>query len=228
MSPDAKTFEVATDVFAYDPLEATRLLGYQGAPPESVNKTLTELFQEALPHIEAVCGYRWIQESIAIETDCFTCQDVTFNCGARIGRHLKASTGIACFVATLGLAFEEWSKGFFKQDDPYQGYLSDTIGSVLVESVADWLEQQLQDELHTHELKRTNRVSPGYCQWPVAEQHKLFGFFPKGFCGITLTDSSLMVPMKSISGVMGTGPDVKRRDYACNICDMVNCMMRRH
>ncbi|MCK7538940.1 MAG: hypothetical protein MZV63_52410 [Marinilabiliales bacterium] len=46
----------------------------------------------------------------------------------------------------------------------------------------------------------TNRFSPGYCGWDVAEQHKLFSFFKDNFCGITLTESALMNPVKSVSG----------------------------
>ena len=73
----------------------------------------------------------------------------------------------------------------------------------------------------------TNRYSPGYCDWPVSDQHNLFSLLPAGFCGITLTSSALMVPVKSLSGVIGVGSGVKRGAYQCSICDLKDCYRRR-
>jgi hypothetical protein len=76
-------------------------------------------------------------------------------------------------------------------------------------------------------MKITNRYSPGYCDWNVGEQHKLFSFFPDNYCGIRLTPSALMDPVKSVSGIIGIGENVKRNDYTCRVCDMKDCIYRR-
>ena len=74
----------------------------------------------------------------------------------------------------------------------------------------------------------TNRFSPGYCGWHVREQPDLFSLFPTPHpCGIHLTDSCLMVPIKSVSGVIGIGPNVKKLEYSCGLCDYKNCYKRR-
>ena len=222
------TFSVPVNALSCPLPEVARLLGYPGEPPPEVRDTLDTLWQQARATLDPMCGYRWFPEGVTVERGCFYCQEKVFHCGALITRHLTDSTGLALFAATLGPAFEAWSKAFFAdQADPYHGYLSDAIGSVAVEAVVDWLEVRLQTELDRYALKRTNRLSPGYCNWSVSEQHKLFSLLPKGFCGIRLTDSSLMIPIKSISGVMGIGPEVQRRDYACKGCTMEHCIMRR-
>ena len=46
------------------------------------------------------------------------------------------------------------------------------------------------------------------------------------FCGITLTESALMVPMKSVSGIIGVGKTVQRVDYTCDLCGMKDCTYR--
>jgi hypothetical protein len=46
-------------------------------------------------------------------------------------------------------------------------------------------------------------------------------------CGVTLTDSSLMLPIKSVSGVIGVGPDVKKMDYTCGLCSFADCFRRK-
>jgi len=68
-------------------------------------------------------------------------------------------------------------------------------------------------------LKITNRYSPGYCGWVTSEQHKLFALLPKDICSIRLTESSLMLPIKSVSGFIGIGPNVRFNPYTCQLCE---------
>jgi len=68
--------------------------------------------------------------------------------------------------------------------------------------------------------------SPGYCGWKVAEQSKLFKMFPADFCNIGLTESMMMDPVKSISGIIGVGRDVKFDAYTCNLCNSLNCLYK--
>jgi hypothetical protein len=76
-------------------------------------------------------------------------------------------------------------------------------------------------------LKITNRYSPGYCGWSVGEQHNLFSLIPYNYCGIRLTESALMDPVKSVSGIIGIGANVKSNPYTCKMCDMKDCIYRK-
>lgn len=46
-------------------------------------------------------------------------------------------------------------------------------------------------------------------------------------CGIELTESSLMYPIKSVSGIIGIGSRVERKPYGCTICRNTACYKRR-
>ena len=46
-------------------------------------------------------------------------------------------------------------------------------------------------------------------------------------CGVSLTESSLMVPIKSVSGIIGLGPQVRHLDYTCGLCDFKQCYKRK-
>ena len=97
---------------------------------------------------------------------------------------------------------------------------------VAVERAADWLEERIDEWAEEQGLGTTNRYSPGYCEWDVSEQHRFFSLLPEAFCGVSLTESSLMQPTKSVSGVMGIGHSAQKRAHACSICTMVNCFRR--
>jgi len=102
----------------------------------------------------------------------------------------------------------------------------DVIGSSIVEAAMDLIHDDLENKMKDARLGITNRYSPGYCGWDVVEQQKLFGLLPQGFCGVSLSASSLMTPIKSISGIIGIGINAKRRAYTCNLCDDKNCLYR--
>jgi cobalamin-dependent methionine synthase I len=74
--------------------------------------------------------------------------------------------------------------------------------------------------------KITNRYSPGFCGWQTSEQFKIFKLFPANFCGVTLTESAVMNPIKSVSGLFGVGQHVEYHEYHCELCDAVNCIYR--
>jgi hypothetical protein len=114
-----------------------------------------------------------------------------------------------------------------QEKDFLKGYIYDIIGSEIVEAAADLMQSDMEKNLIKSDLKITNRYSPGYCGWNVAEQHKLFHLIPENYCGIRLTDSALMDPVKSISGFIGIGKEVKNNPYTCRMCSHDDCVYRR-
>lgn len=154
-------------------------------------------------------------------------EGVEFSCGRIILSQLKEVRQIAVFVCSIGDKMETWANQLLAENDFLEGYLADAIASEMVESATDQIQEKLSAEMKSSGLQITNRFSPGYCGWQVAEQHKLFGFLPQGFCGVSLTESALMRPIKSVSGIIGIGEKVKRRDYPCKVCNMKDCIYRR-
>lgn len=152
----------------------------------------------------------------------------SFSIGKVITRQLKKSEGFVFFVATAGQEFEDWQHTPAIKNDMLKCFIADSIGSLIAEKTADAMEVYLEKEL-ADDIHHTNRFSPGYCGWHVSEQKKLFSLFPdKNPCGITLTDSSLMLPIKSVSGVIGIGKEVRKLDYSCRLCSSENCFRRKH
>jgi len=152
--------------------------------------------------------------------------EFSFHVGKQVMRYLSNSEMLAFFVCTAGKEITERSKKQMSDGDLLEGYVADLTGSLLAEAAMDYLHKQLTDEMEQIGLKVTNRYSPGYCNWNVAEQHNLFSLFPENFCGITLSDSALMNPIKSVSGVIGIGKNVRYHQYVCNACSDVDCIYR--
>ena len=204
-------------------------MGYGPAHPDKATQTETLAM---LAEVEAVTrpSFCFFITDGILNTDnnTLTVMGYDFDIGKIIARQLKGSQRYAFFVATAGAYFEELRKSIGEKGDMVRAFIIDSIGSVIAEKTADRMEKALDDLLSPSGWHHTNRFSPGYCGWHVSSQHDLFALFPDGRpCGVTLTPSALMLPIKSVSGVIGLGPDVKHLDYTCGLCDYKFCYKRR-
>ena len=150
-----------------------------------------------------------------------------FEMGNIILRQLRGSEAFALFVCTSGLEFETYQHRLKEQGDMVRVFIADALGSVIAEKCADQMEKALQESIDKLGWKHTNRFSPGYCGWHVSQQQLLFPLFQGHTCGVTLTDSSLMIPIKSVSGIIGLGEKVRKLEYTCGLCDFKQCYKRK-
>jgi hypothetical protein len=159
-------------------------------------------------------------KSISINNLNFGIDKIVYN-------QLKKSNSIAVFLCTAGPEIGNRSRRLMQDKDFLKGYIYDIIGSEIVEAAADLMQNEMSECLLSSGYKITNRYSPGYCGWNVAEQHNLFKLIPENYCGISLTESALMDPVKSISGFIGIGKEVRNNPYTCRMCSQDDCVYRR-
>ena len=205
------------------------VMGYkQGESHEMISELVSEILKEA----ETICSmkaeYRIYNDILFGDIEkTVTINNLTFNIKKIIYGQIKKSDSAALFLCTAGEGIGIRSKKSMKDNDLLRGYVYDVVGSEAVEAAADLMQNQMEEDMKVMDRRITNRFSPGYCGWMVVEQHKLFELMPDNFCGIRLTPSALMDPIKSVSGLIGIGKNVKRAPYTCSLCDMKDCIYRR-
>jgi len=146
-----------------------------------------------------------------------------------IARLLEKCKKVAIFALTIGDFLEETVSQLAEDGLVLQATVLDAIGSVAVESVADYVERGIKDIASAKGLCISQRFSPGYCDWNIRQQNMLFQAMNGDSAGVRLTDGCLMIPQKSISGVIGLGPcdsDIEAYN-PCNTCQEQNCPGRR-
>jgi hypothetical protein len=97
------------------------------------------------------------------------------------------------------------------------------IGSIAADKTAELIQKELEIRCRQNGLSISDRFSPGYCEWSVSEQKLLFDLFPPKTFGIELTESSLMNPVKSVSGIIGIGKSLSQKGYQCQWCNDKDC-----
>ena len=217
------------DVYAkIDPHDTANSLGYKNVLPDDIYIIVKEIMDETTDCFDIRGGHQIFDEIsfkkneriINIAGVEFTPHNIVFN-------QLKNSEQIAVFVCTAGEGISQRTKQFMATNEPLKGFITDILGSMVVETATDIIHKNLSDEMVQKGLKITNRYSPGYCGWATHEQHKLFSLLPKDYCGIYLTESALMQPVKSVSGFIGIGTKVNFNPYTCQMCDAKLCVYRK-
>lgn len=204
-------------------------MGYGSAKPDRATEEETHaMLAEAKAVTRPSFCFFITDGNLDTDTNVLSAMGHDFAIGKIISRQLRNSQRYAFFVATAGADFEELRKATERGGDMVRAFIIDSIGSVIAERTADRMEDALGTLLEPLGWKHTNRFSPGYCGWHVSGQHDLFAMFPDGQpCGVTLTPSALMLPIKSVSGVIGLGSDVRHLDYTCGLCDFKLCYKRQ-
>ena len=125
------------------------------------------------------------------------------------------------YVATCGTELDAWSSSI---DDMLDSYWADAIKEMALRVAMDALADHLQQRFRPG---RMSRMSPGSLEdWPIYEQRKLFALLgdPEEAIGVRLTDSMIMVPLKSLSGIwFATEVDFT----SCQLCSREACTGRR-
>lgn len=223
-----RKFTYSFSQLAINPSEIAVLLGYSDEIlPEPFAEYLTETIRKAETFSD-ICGAVFTTDQVRFSEskDRIVVNSLEFITGKTVAKELRNSESAALFICTAGQEISELSRSLMCGDDPVLGYVYDVLGSVIVEAAMDKIHQEIKEMAASNGQLITNRYSPGYCHWSVADQHKLFSLFPQNFCGISLTDSALMSPIKSVSGIIGLGKDVKYREYTCELCRLTDCFYR--
>lgn len=125
------------------------------------------------------------------------------------------------FVITCGTELEAWSKQY---TDYFTSFCADAIKEIVLRSAVKLFEEQLDKEFG---LGHAVNMNPGsLADWPITEQIHVFNLLGNGAesIGVRLTDSCLMLPLKSVSGIRFPKTGTFEN---CQLCPRENCPSRK-
>ena len=141
---------------------------------------------------------------------------------SRVLRHnLERAQKIFPFIMTIGPELEKEAASL---GDLLRQYYLEEIANIVLDRAADWLAEMLSRRWGFPGL---SCMSPGSLEdWPISEQPKLFSLFgdTEKSVGVKLTESLLMVPRKSISGILFPSEE---GFVSCRLCPRENCPSRK-
>jgi len=149
---------------------------------------------------------------------------------ARISKTLGKCDRITFFLATIGEQVDDVINTSMNKKNLSDAYIYDAIGSAAVEATVEDFQNRMDSKVKEKNQRTTLRFSPGYCDWKINEQKKVFSVLENDLINVDLNESYLMAPRKSVSGVFGIGSRElvdKDETNPCRLCGMHTCVARR-
>lgn len=121
----------------------------------------------------------------------------------------KDAKKMIVYVVSIGSGIDDTVKILGNEGEMFDSYILNAIGAASAEMVAEDLNNYLNDSLPGKNMgQQYSRFSPGYGDWNVTEQVKLFNLLsPEKYIDVTLSEGHIMLPEKSTSGIMGMNLD---------------------
>lgn len=201
-------------------------LGYKDLEPSDAELALID---HASRRVRECCRPRFayrIAREIYWVSGRLELEGKAFQPGGIIVGGLKGSEAFALLVGTIGEEMTAWMHSDEVVSDLMLTFIADSMGSIIADNIVLQGRNYLESIFLEKSLNVTNSYSPGYCGWNVGEQHDFFSLLPHTVCGITLRESGLMMPMKSVSAIAGIGANVRYSPYNCEKCRKPDCYRR--
>ncbi len=214
-----------------DKKEVLRYLGYKN---QKIDKTLDTLLEICIEEIKNYSNSKYtfkifdiskIQESQDININN---TNLTFH-GKDIYNHLKNSTKCATIALTLGIEIEKRTK-LYEKSNLTKALIFDACATTAIESYCDEVQKEIEKEAKKLDLGVTYRYSPGYGDFNINIQQDILKILDASKrIGLTVTDTNILIPRKSITAVIGfQDKNIKRQHPGCGNCNKKNdCLFRK-
>lgn len=216
-------------------IDADRVLWGQGADPAVVRARRPALvgiaeraIAEGLLLLAPAVFYRRLQVKGLLH-ERLTLADGGMLMGPLIGRELGRASEVVVALCTVGGALETKATEEFNAD-PVRSLALYGVGSAAAETLAEAACRHFETLAAAAGLRTSVPLNPGMIGWPVLEgQSQIMALLAGEDVGVTLTPSGFLLPLKSLSFVLGLGADLSHDGCPCDYCSMrETCRHRNH
>ncbi len=207
--------------------EAMRYMGIGNTEPsEIINKIIDKCEAELLDVIHPL--YTYSVFDINVSDDCIELKNTSVKLtGNAVKNHLRGCSGAVLFAATLGIEADKLIKR--KQiTDITSALAADALASAAIEQVCNMAEENIAAALAP--VNMTWRFSPGYGDLPLSLQPTFLSVLnAQKRIGLTVTDSLIMLPSKSVTAVIGlSDKPIDKQRQGCAVCNLRDtCQFRK-
>lgn len=137
---------------------------------------------------------------------------------------LRGADTVLIFACTVGMGIDRLIKKY-SEINPSRALIFQALGAERVETFIDLF---IEDYKRARGVSLSPRYSAGYGDLPLTAQKDVFNFLnPQKHIGLTLNDSLLMSPSKSVTAFAGINGLCEKTEKACEKCNKTDCGYRR-
>ena len=206
------------------PVNEKEIIRYAGA--KTVYPELSALIERCLRECERenAVNYAAVYAELPLAVSGDTADFSVFKFTSKdLVKALRGAKSALVFACTLGMGIDRLIKKY-SETEPARALIFQAIGAERVESFTD---EFLREYAINNGVKLSARFSAGYGDLPLTAQKDIFALLkPQKEIGLTLNDSLLISPSKSVTAIVGVNGDGCGKD-GCSDCGKTDCGYRR-
>lgn len=211
--------------------EIYRYLGYRGQIPD---ETVCQLIEDVLQELLKVIKPRNLYQSFACETQGESIQlwseaqkePMVFH-SKKLAENLAQCSKVILMAATLGIEADKLLQRY-EIMNMAKASVAQACGAACIEAYCNLIQEQIREQEQAKGLYLRPRFSPGYGDLSLEAQRLIFDCLQcTKRLGLTLTDSMLMYPTKSVTAFIGLTKNKQGCHIAkCSTCENTGCEFR--
>lgn len=206
--------------------EAVRYLGYGR---HAIDDRTFEMIQDSFRELENSSDARFVYRIFEIsrrKQDCLKIGTMPIK-SQNLYKNLKDCNRAILFAATLGLQVDRAIKTY-TVTDVSRAVVMQACAAAMLEEFCDLKVEEISCELREGLYLRP-RYSPGYGDFPITHQREILEMLEASKrIGLTLTQANMLVPMKSVTAVVGISEKNEScHKRGCELCAKTECIYRR-
>lgn len=206
--------------------EIYRYLGYRGAEP---GREVQALVEECAALLRAAATPRSVNRRFPVRMDrgCALIGPMEVR-SAGLCKNLDRCREAYLFAATLGAPVDSLIRREGVRSVARAAVLQ-AAAAAMIEAYCDERQEELGESARREGLFLRPRFSPGYGDFSILHQREFLGLLEAGKrIGLSMTESSMLTPTKSVTAVIGLGEEPLRCPRSgCGACAKRDCAYRR-
>lgn len=202
------------------PFDLKEIARYAGAPSIDELAVFNECKNECESQLSLNVAYRISEVTVGDD-------EVSFEFGTLKSRdlckNLNGVKKVLVFAASIGQPFD-FLIGKYKRISPAKSLVFQAIGTERIETLCDAICETIQEE---YKVKLRPRFSPGYGDLSLDCQADILNYVEARRIGVTLNESLLMSPSKSVTAIAGFSDVAVGERHNCDRCGNLDCEFRK-
>lgn len=207
--------------------EAVRYLGYGR---HAIDERTLQLIEDSWKELESTANAKFIYrifETSFSDTDMLTIGKMNIK-SQSLTKNMKGCGKAVVFAATLGTEVDRKMRQY-SVTDMAKAVVWQSCAAAFLEEYCDEAQSSIEQMLEREAWYLRPRFSPGYGDFSIHHQKELLGMLDAAKkIGLTLTESGMLTPTKSVTAVIGmsrTKEPCHRK--GCEECAKTDCKYRR-
>ncbi len=207
-------------------IDTKEVLRYAGCP--SLDENTQRLLDECIDECKDIFTYNACYGKFPIEfKNGNICFPFTETDSTDLIKNLSGCKEVYIFAATVGISIDRLILKYAKIS-PAKAVFFQAIGAERTESLCDSVNDYIKTLAENDGLYTRPRFSPGYGDFPLSKQRDIFNALDcQRKIGLTLNESLMMSPSKSVTAIIGVSPYDCRAENGCDFCFKTNCEFKK-